>query len=163
MKKIDISTKKFPQTFALVDDCDYQELNCFKWYAQKRGRKLYAKRNIRVNGKQKGIRMHCVIMGHMNGKEIDHRTGNTLDNQRNNLRHCTHAENTRNTGIRKNNTSGYKGVYWNKKVRKWQAYIQHNGKKVHLGVFLCLIKAAKAYDKAAVKYYGEFAGLNFPN
>jgi len=163
MKKIDISTKKHPCTFALVDDSDYEEFNAHKWGVQEAPTgKLYAIRSIRIDGKRRLLYMHIEIMGRVAGKEIDHQTSNTLDNQRRNLRHCTHAENMRNRGPQSNNKSGYKGVYRNKSANQWQSCIRFNGKAIHLGLFSCLIKAAKAYDKAARKHFGEFARLNFP-
>jgi hypothetical protein len=161
MKQIDISTKKFPNTFALVDDKDYLELNRYKWRAYNSRGKIYAQRAIKIDGKWKSFSMHVVIMGRVEGKEIDHRSGNGLDNQRHNMRHCTHAENTMNQGLRASNTSGYKGVSWHKGESNWRAQIRRNGKVVHLGSFTCLIKAAKCYDEAAGQYHGEFARLNF--
>ena len=161
MKKIDISTPKYPDTFALVDDEDYLGLRQYKWRAYNSRGKIYAQRSIKIDGKWKSLLMHVVIMGRVEGKEIDHRSGNGLDNQRHNMRHCTHAENTMNQGIRTSNASGYKGVSWHKGEKKWQSQIRQDGKVVHLGSFTCLIKAAKRYDKAAQLYHGEFSRLNF--
>jgi len=162
MKKIDISTKKHPNTFALVDDGDYEKLNRHKWYATEPYEgKIYAHRRQRIDDKTIAFHMHVVIIGKVEGKITDHRNGNGLDNQRHNLRHCTHKENIRNQGINVANTSGYKGVCWNRWRNKWQSNIKYNNKTLHLGLFTCLIKAAKAYDKAAKKYHGEFANLNF--
>lgn len=162
MKKIDISTPTFQNTFALVDDLDFENLNKFKWYAHSQRGKLYAKRNIQVGDNQKTLSMHTAILGHLNGKEIDHRNMITLDNQRHNLRHCTRAENQRNRPAQSNNTSGYKGVSWSKKDRKWVAHTRYNDRKIYLGSFTKAIKAAQAYDKAALQYHGDFAKLNFP-
>lgn len=162
MKKIDVSTLTHPNTFALVDDKDYELQNKHKWYALEKRGAVYAARNISVGIKQKILLMHIAIMGRVTGKEIDHRNTETLDNQRHNLRYCTHAENARNRKTSGNNTSGYKGACWHKGVNKWCAYIYHNGKRIHLGYFTCLIKAAKVYDNAARKYFGEFARPNFP-
>jgi hypothetical protein len=106
--------------------------------------------------------MHNAILGRVSGKMTDHRNGITLDNQRHNLRHCTNAENSRNRKLHKNNTSGYKGVSWRKKENKWYTNITVNRKNLHIGGFSCLVKAAKAYDEAARKHFGDFAWLNFP-
>jgi len=163
MKKIDISTKKFPNTFTLVDDSDCEELNKYKWHAHEpKENKLYAQRGIKANGKWTTLLMHVAILGSVNGKEIDHRNGITLDNQRSNLRHCTQAENAKNRKINANNKCGFKGVCWEKGANKWRSQIRLDGKVIHLGLFTCLIKAATAYDSAANKYHGEFARLNFP-
>lgn len=67
-----------------------------------------------------------------------------------------------NIGIRKNNTSGFKGVIFKKKINKWKAQITFQGKYKSLGCFFCIVKAARAYDKAAIELFGEFARLNFP-
>jgi hypothetical protein len=57
-------------------------------------------------------------------------------------------------------SSIYKGVYWNTGCNKWLAKIGVNRKRIHLGVFACEKEAAKAYNRAAIKYFGEFARLN---
>jgi len=59
--------------------------------------------------------------------------------------------------------SKYKGVHWHKLHKKWAARITFERKQIHLGYFLSEIEAAKAYDRAAIKYHGEFAYLNFPD
>ena len=103
--------------------------------------------------------MSRVIMNCPKGKEVDHKNGNTLDNRHSNLRVCTHQENCRNRRPNKNCVSSYKGVSWFK--GKWTAIINCNGKHRYLGRFKNEIDAAKAYDKAAKKAFGEFACLNF--
>ncbi len=157
MKKIPLTQGKF----ALVDDEDYKALSAYKWYACKSIGKMYARRNIRVDGKQRSLLMHIAIMGKLPGKEIDHLSGDGLNNQRHNLRHCTHTENMNNQGPRARNFSGYKGVSWDKESKKWRVQIAVGSKKFLLGHFTCLIKAAKVYDKKAKELHGEFVWLNF--
>ena len=94
---------------------------------------------------------------------VDHINGNPLDNRKSNLRICTNAENQRNRGVNKNNTSGYKGVCWAKQNKKWKARIKHNGKLIHLGYYKDKEEAARAYDKKAKELHGEYAYLNFPD
>lgn len=107
--------------------------------------------------------MHRIILSRMlsrelNSKElVDHINGNTLDNRRCNLRLATVKENTRNQQISKKNTSGYKGVGWSKRDRRWVARITVDGKAVYLGSFDRPEDAHSAYCEAAKKYHGEFA------
>ena len=93
-------------------------------------------------------------------KLIDHKNRNPLHNHKSNFRFCTHKENLRNCGKHKDNTSGFKGVTWNKANRRWTAQIGVDGKNIHLGDFKRKIKAAIAYNIGATKYHKEFAYLN---
>lgn len=91
---------------------------------------------------------------------LDHVDGNGLNNAWANLRSATTAENTRHQGIRSNNSTGFKGVIWQPRERRWRAVIGVDGKKIHLGCYATPEAAAQAYDEAAMKHHGEFAGLN---
>jgi hypothetical protein len=146
MKKIPLTQGKF----TIVDDVDYPELFKYKWRC-----------NCGYASRGRGIHMHRLIMDCPSSLQVDHINLDTLDNRKCNLRLCTNAQNQHNTQLRKDNTSGYKGVSW--QVYKWTAGLKIEGKRVHLGYYFCLIKAAKAYDKAAKEAYGEFARLNFPD
>jgi hypothetical protein len=103
--------------------------------------------------------MHRQLLTPPPGKCIDHANGNGLDNRRANLRFATPAQNAWNTR-RKVSASGYKGVYFSK-ANKFGAAIRCNKKRIHLGCFDSPVDAAKAYDKAAKKYHGQFAQTNF--
>lgn len=93
-------------------------------------------------------------------KFIDHANGVKDDNRLCNLREATSTNNSHNTGVKKGNKSGYKGVYLDSKKDKWRSQIRHNGKRKHLGTFRCKHEAAKSWNKAALKYHGEFAYQN---
>jgi|6_EtaG_2_1085325.scaffolds.fasta_scaffold08028_3 hypothetical protein len=158
MKKIKLSQGKY----ALVDDEDFEYLNNYKWSALKDNKTYYAVSSLiidPVTKKKKAIKMHRVIMKTPKGMDTDHINGDGLDNRRENLRVCTHAENSRNRGINKNNTSGYKGVYWKKDRKKWAAQIRNNGKVVGLGGFDRKEQAYAAYCQAAKEFYKDFAKI----
>jgi hypothetical protein len=117
------------------------------------------------DNKQHNIQLHQAIISLSkqevpDGYEIDHKDRNKLNNLEINLRICLHSENGKNQKTSSNNTSGYKGVYWKKTSKKWKVLIRVNNQLVYIGCFTIKEDAAKAYNKAAIKYYGEFAGLN---
>jgi len=149
--------------FAIVDPDDYPHISKHKWRICKTKGKnvLYAERSIRLpNGKYSRILMHRQIIHVPEGYVIDHINGSGLDNHKANLRPATVAQNAWNSKKR-NPRSGYKGVYFDKQKRLWRAAIVCNRKRIHLGYFKNKTDAAKAYDKAAKKYHGQFASLNF--
>ena len=160
MKQIDISTLKYPNTFTLVDDEDYQELNRHRWIPTKRASGVYVSRQEKLTGKRNTVCMSREVLKPDREKMVDHINGNPLDNRKCNLRQCSNSQNQANSRIRIDNKSGYKGAYWRRKEKKWCAAIKKDGKVIYLGLFFCLIKAAKAYNEAAVKYHGEFARIN---
>jgi hypothetical protein len=102
--------------------------------------------------------MHRFILDPPEDREVDHINHNRLDNQKFNLRVCTKEENQYNAVLRKDNKSGYKGVYL--KGDKWYTSIVYAGKQIYLGRFLTAKEGALAYNEAAKKYYGNFAKLN---
>ncbi len=90
-------------------------------------------------------------------KYLDHINRNQADDRIENLRESTHSQNTANQGKQPRNKSGYKGVSWNSKMKKWNAKIGINWKRVHLGYFETPQEAHDAYVKAAREHWGEFA------
>lgn len=97
------------------------------------------------------------VYGKWPSRSIDHINGNPTDNRMSNLRECTQTQNMRNARIRKDNTSGIKGVYWVKKEQKWRAFINVGGKLIILGTFEMKEEAAECRRKAASKEFGDFA------
>lgn len=149
MKEIQLTQGKV----ALVDDADYEWLNQFKWYALLLSDKYwYARRS-----KRPVVLMHRLILNPPEGMDSDHINRNGLDNRRSNLRVCTRSQNQHNS-ISKGGKSKYKGVYLFN--GKWGARIMSNYNNTFLGCFNSEIEAAEAYNRAAIKYHGEFARLN---
>ena len=106
--------------------------------------------------------MHRQILNAPAYMLVDHINGNGLDNRKANLRLATGVQNGYNRRkTRKRTWSKYKGVTFDKRRKKWQAKIVVNGRKQYLGSFNNQLDGARAYDRAARKYHGEFAALNF--
>jgi hypothetical protein len=146
---------------ALVDDTDFEWLNQWKWHALKHRDTFYAARNSGGRLNRKYIFMHRLILGIVDSKiEVDHEDLNGLNNSRSNLRQATRSQNAANIPSRKNSSSKYLGVYWDKSRQKWAAAITKNYKKTFLGYFENEHEAATAYNKAATEIHAEFANLN---
>jgi hypothetical protein len=88
---------------------------------------------------------------------IDHINCNRDDNRLSNLRLADLTQNQANRPPGKNNTSGFKGVSWRRREKRWTAEITRHGQKIQLGTFLRAEDAAEAYRKAALEHFGEFA------
>lgn len=155
---------------AKVDDSDYEILSRFRWRAQvwRRRRKdgtIVENRYAARSGGKRLILMHRAIMRDPPGREIDHRNGDGLDNQRGNLRIATHQQNQANRRSTRS-ASGFRGVRRDEDrsgaKRQWRAYINYNGKPHHIGRFETPTEAARMYDQVAKIVWGEFATLNFP-
>jgi hypothetical protein len=153
---------------AIVDDEDFAFLAQWKWYAHFDGSNWYARRNetiawgSRATHKQRAVTMHRALLQPPNGTQIDHISGDGLDNRRANLRVCSARGNQCNKRAHRGSSSRFKGVSWAKRQRRWAAGLTLHGRRLHLGYFLEEEAAARAYDSAAKEHHGEFARLNFP-
>jgi hypothetical protein len=163
--------------FALVDAEDYDRVRAHSWCLWRKKsdpNRCYAQRSIRLGRGRKApktqVFLHRFIVGAASGTFVDHRNGDGLDCRRRNLRIATRRQNAENvTRSANQKRGGFKGVGWHARARKWQAGIcagsvKANGKRarLHLGLFATAEEAARAYDRAAVEHFGEFASLNFP-
>lgn len=147
MKKISLTKGNV----AFIDDEDTALIAGYSWVSSHG----YATARIRGGG-GKQIRMHRLILGAGKGQEVDHINGNPLDNRRQNLRFCTRSQNLYNKKRQKNNTSGFKGVCWDKNRNKWRMQITISNKHV-MKRFKKLKDAVVAYKQFAEIYYGVFA------
>lgn len=162
---------------ALIDAIDAERVLAVSWHASRGGGKTrrertYAKTTRRLGpGKrnQRCILLHRFVLAAKPGQIVDHLNGDTLDCRRTNLRITDAAGNAANvTSSKMQKRGGYKGVTWHKGGKKWEAAccsgaLRPNGKRKrrYLGLFADPVAAAHAYDREAVRVFGEFAALNF--
>ncbi len=158
-----------------LDLADLPRVRQHTWYRRSWADRpsVYLQRSWKVDGVKHAESLHRFIMGckQGDGVVVDHINGDTLDNRRCNLRLTDrrgNATNIRSSKLQK--LGGYKGVSWNPRAKKWQASIcageiKANGKRrqLYLGVFTDPAEAARAYDAAALRHFGDFAALNFPS
>lgn len=138
---------------AKIDDSDFELVSRYRWY--------YNEGYAVTYHKGKRIRMHRLILGTPQGCKTDHLNRDRLDNRRSNLRVCTTQQNNRNVGLRKDNTSGFKGVFLDRSTGHWKPVVYVNGKPKSCGQFIEKRHAALAYDLWATLLHGEFASTNF--
>lgn len=150
---------------AIVDEAD-SDLTQFKWCVLAVGRLVYAQRRLpMINGKQQAACLHRVIMSRVlsialaRHQEVDHISGDGLDNRRSNLRLASSTQNKWNRTAPLTSISGTYGVTWYAQMQKWRARIKVNGKEINLGLFKDMGDAIAARHAAEVKYFGEFSPL----
>ena len=139
----------------IVDACDYDFLNQWAW---RRSDKGYAIRTVTIDGKQYKRSLHRIVADCPDGVLVDHKNRTRLDCRRENLRYANTHQNAANRSPVKNRK--YRGVY--PRGDKFDARINIKKKLISLGTFDSDADAARAFDKAALDYRGEFAVLNFP-
>ena len=132
----------------IIDLEDVDKVKIYKWYMNPVG-------YVGNRGKNIGL-LHRFIVNAPNDMVVDHINHNKLDNRKENLRICTQKQNMRNQSIRKDNKSGYTGVYFVENKNKWVAQIRINGKTKHLGYYNEMKNAIKARKEAEIKYFGEY-------
>ncbi|MFH1371423.1 MAG: HNH endonuclease [Planctomycetota bacterium] len=161
-----IDLKRFK--FAIVDKEDYDRLRKRSWRCRRFDDCWYAVRWVRASEKSnKTVAwMHRAVLEAPEGTLVDHKNHNGLDNRKDNLRLATYSQNMQNRRkIRRACSSRFKGVMFRKEVhrrRRWRGSIKVGGWMIELGMFKTEVEAARAYDAAAKKHFGEFACLNFP-
>jgi len=143
----------------LIDDEDFEKVNSVgKWHKKNENGKIYFVHTVSKTYKM--IYLHRLICPPAEGLYVDHINGDTADNRKCNLRTVTHSENMKNQKKNALNTSGYKGVTFNKEMKKWRARITSNGKRYFLGDYSTPEEAHNAYCKAVKEYHGEFGRVS---
>lgn len=140
----------------LIDEIDLPVFQRYKWHIN--GGYVTHTQHFYPSERTKQIRLHRLILGAKDEEVCDHINRNRLDNRRSNLRLCSVAQNNFNR-IKKDNTSGQKGVHFSKSCNKWMARIAANNTRHYLGVFDTKDLAIAAYKKAELIYHGEFRAL----
>lgn len=143
---------------SIIDIDDIEKVKKYKWHTRKA--KDGYRVATRINGKI--VYLSNLIMNIKSNRfnMIDHKNHDLFNNTKNNLRKASASQNQHNSRISKNNSSGYKGVCWCKRDKKWKAYIRLNSKLINLGYYNDIKDAVRSFNEAAIKYHGEFACLN---
>lgn len=155
------------KTRAIIDIKNIDKIKKYKWYALKRKNHFIVctnipRKNCNLTRKKSFEYLANIIMDFNSShyRMIDHIDRNSLNNRESNFRICSQSQNLQNRKAPSNNTSGFKGVSWNKKDKRWRAEICSNKKRRILGHFKDKNEAVVAYNKAALKYHNDFACLN---
>lgn len=160
-KQNDCYVLELPLGTVYFDAVDLGLIQSRKWHISRTG---YLTTSAKTSdGEPTSKVFHKLIGEEFASNYVDHKNLNKLDNRRENLRLCTPSGNARNRGKihKSNNVSKYKGL--RRRKNRWRAFIMVDYKEIYLGSFVKETDAAAAYDRAALKYHGEFANLNFPN
>lgn len=143
---------------AIIDAADVSLVEGHDWTTSPNRNVIYAMRGESSDGKRRSIFLHRVILGVIDTDiQVDHIDLDGLNNRRANLRACSKAENLRNRGAQRNNTSGFKGVTLFSATGRWHAQITVSGSRKHLGFFDTREAAHAAYVEAASRFHGRFA------
>ncbi|WP_181337101.1 HNH endonuclease [Hyphomicrobium methylovorum] len=149
--------------YAVIDAADRHLVEGWNWSVRisRSGKKYVFRGQSTGLGRSKKLYLHHVIFGDRGDFVVDHRDGDTLNNRRNNLRLATPSQNARNRQLASNNASGFKGVCFRKDRGTWLASIRCGPHYTKIGTFATAEAAAAAYDREAMRLFGEFAVLNF--
>lgn len=148
MKQISLTQGKI----ATIDTEDFQRVSKFKWYFNENAGGYAARNVIDAEGKRTIQLLHRFVNNTPQGLLTDHINGDRLDNRKANLRTCTASQNQRNRFKMRKNTSGVRGVSFDKSRSKFAAYIKVDYRKIHLGRFSSLEEATKSRRKAEQIY-----------
>jgi hypothetical protein len=141
----------------LIDNEDFDRIMEHNWYyTSNNPKRPYFSFSKRINGERHWTSLHRFILDAPKGSVVDHISGDTLDNRKSNLRITDWTGNAQNHGIADNNTSGYRGVHFDKRKKRWKAVIYHNEKGILLGHYPSKELASFVYEEAAKVIFGEY-------
>lgn len=153
--------------WAIVDEEDYCRVAHMDWAFNNKNNTVYtalSRKEAKARKQPRTVYLSRLLMNFPPGKVVDHKNHDTLDNRRStNLRVCSWEDNGKNrrvylTKIKK--SSKYKGVSWCAEQKKWRVSIRLDKRLTYIGRFDDEERAAKAYNDAAIIYFGEFSFLN---
>ena len=133
---------------------DYEKIKDYCWYESKNG---YIESRTKDKNQYKSISLHRLVLDVNNKTKVDHIKHQIKDCRKTNLRVVNDSQSAMNKGMYKNNTSGHKGVYFNKQTSKWTASISKNNVKIYLGCFEDINDAIRVRKQAEEKYFGEYS------
>lgn len=142
---------------ALIDDEDFEEVNQYKWHAERRLHGFYARRTDKLGNHHY---LHRFLMGNPEGQVIMHLNGNGLDNRRSNLQRGNQIQNGRGHWNRPGKKS--RGVTFCKQTSRFKAQINHGGNMISIGRYDTLEEAMRARDAKARELGWPEEGMNFP-
>ena len=137
------------EDFDLIKDCCWMESD-----------KGYITTYKTINGVRELILLHRLVTNAPDDVLVDHKNHRKFDNRKSELRFVNNQQNSQNSLLSKNNTSGYSGVTWHSRDKVWQARIKVNYKYIHLGCFNTKEEAIAARKEAEEKYFGEYSYNN---
>ena len=144
-----------------IDKEDHNRLSKYSYHVIKATgivqRGIYSKKLRKTVGR-KGLAQD--VLGIPSGKIVAFKDGNTFNCRKDNLEIIPIAKRNLNAKLSKSSRTGYKGVSYNQKTKRYEAYIKHKGKKQSLGTFRNIIDAGKAYNAKAEELFGSRARLN---
>ncbi len=163
--------KTIPGYEGLYEVSSFGHVKSLEFYRSKRGSLKpsvdmfgYERVVLYKQAEPKTFQVHRLVgvafLGVKENDKIDHMDGNPGNNSLLNLRVATQAENTRNSRKHRDGSSQYKGVSWDKQMKRWRVRICVNYKKVFQKLFLDEAEAARAYNAEAIKHFGNFFKLN---
>lgn len=146
--------------YFIFDECDLSLANSRKWHIS-HGYPVGMSKDGETHTRRP-VKFDRLALSPETNEHVDHINGNTLDERRCNLRIVTRSQNMKNSHMRRNNKTGFKGVSINKQTGKYEVHICSDNHDRYLGLFATKEEAAKVYDEASRTLHGEYGCVNFP-